>query len=366
MINKEKLFFTALSLLSLKTSRPFINKIVSGIGLSDEEKSFILNNFNLAHHLKVSYNDNAGNSAAEIIDFCVSNGYHVIEYSSIDYPPLLREIQNPPMVLYVTGKINLSQCIAIVGTRKSDYISEKISHKLSSELCDYGFTIVSGMAEGIDRAAHIGALNRGATAGVVAGGIDAHCPSSNSDIFKRITESGNSTLLSENPPGSQYYKWAFVQRNRIISGISKAVVVVKAQIKSGAMITARYAIEQNRELFACPGYSFDDSYSGCGRLIQQGANILTCTEDILNELNILYPKQKADIIPDKKIINPYPEDSLEHGIINTIMTKSTDTDSLSRLYNKHISEVNNALTILEMDGIVRRNGNLVLYRDQTL
>ena len=177
--------------------------------------------------------------------------------------------------------------MAVVGTRKSDPKSALIARRISHDLSSQGFTVVSGMAVGIDREAHLGALDAGGkTVGVLANGIDIIYPWPNRDLYQAHRSTPGSALVSEYPPGIYVAgQWTFVRRNRIISGLCAGTVVVKAGERSGALITARHAVEQNREVFACAGNSFDEEYAGCHRLVRSGAVLVSSSQDILAELD---------------------------------------------------------------------------------
>lgn len=238
-------------------------------------------------HIERVYGSDPLTAAEIILSKCEKISVKVICYCDESYPALLKEIKRPPIVLYALGDADFTDAVSIVGTRKSDAASDEIAGKIARELTEAGCLIVSGMAAGIDRAAHIAALDCGGrTAGILANGIDITYPLSNARLYRRIAETPSSCLLSEYPPGVMAGKWTFVRRNRIISGVSRASVIVKASLRSGAMITAGYAAEQNRELFACPGHSYDESYFGCHKLISDGAHLLSCGGDVIRELRL--------------------------------------------------------------------------------
>ncbi len=217
---------------------------------------------------------------------------HLLFFEEPDYPPLLREIDCPPPVLAVRGQKNLlNPQIAIVGSRNCSHYGKRTATWLGKELANLGLTVISGLALGIDTAAHEGALSavfkadetESLTIAVVANGLDRIYPSRNHSLAERITEQG--ALVSEFPLGTPPLAAHFPQRNRIISGMCEGVVVVEAAIKSGSLITARQALEQNRELFAVPG-QINSAYSeGCHWLISNGAKLLCKPGDVLAELS---------------------------------------------------------------------------------
>jgi DNA processing protein len=203
------------------------------------------------------------------------------------YPKMLQEIHDPPIGLYRKGGYLFGQpCIAIVGSRRTTLYGQAVAKKLGAELARMGFCVVSGLARGIDTAAHEGALSVGGkTAAVLGTGIDIIYPSENLDLYRRIAETG--AVLSEFPFGRKADKQSFAMRNRIVSGICEGVVVVESDVSGGAMITARFAGEQGRLIFAVPGRIDQPTSAGCHQLIRDGATLLTGVDDILNELNYL-------------------------------------------------------------------------------
>ncbi len=203
------------------------------------------------------------------------------------YPPLLKEIHDPPIGLYRKGRYDFAQpAIAIVGSRRTTLYGQSVAQKLGAELARLGFCIVSGLARGIDTAAHEGALSVGGkTAAVVGTGIDIVYPPENLQLYRRLEENG--AVLSEFPFGRRADRQSFAMRNRIVAGISTAVVVVESDVDGGAMITARFAGEQGRMLFAVPGRIDQATSKGCHQLIRDGATLLTGVDDILSELNYL-------------------------------------------------------------------------------
>ena len=203
------------------------------------------------------------------------------------YPRLLKEIPDPPEVLYIRGrgtKINLEKTIAVVGTRHVTPYGEQMTKKLVRDLVKNGFTIVSGLAYGVDAIAHQAAITAGGkTIAVLGCGIDIIAPPGNTDLYWRIVQ-GHGAVVSEIPMGERTSKKKFVTRNRIISGLSLGVVVIEGARKSGTLITARYAAEQGREVFAVPG-PVTSEYSGAASyLLKNGAKLVESADDILEEL----------------------------------------------------------------------------------
>lgn len=205
----------------------------------------------------------------------------------VGYPKLLKEINDPPIGLYRKGSYLFEQpCIAIVGSRRTTLYGQSVAKKLGAQLAQLGFCVVSGLARGIDTAAHEGALSVGGkTVAVLGCGVDIVYPPENLDLYRRIAQTG--AVLSEFPFGRKADRQTFPMRNRVVSGISEGVVVVESDVSGGAMITARFAGEQGRLIFAVPGRIDQATSHGCHQLIRDGATLLTSVDDILSELNYL-------------------------------------------------------------------------------
>lgn len=203
------------------------------------------------------------------------------------YPKLLKEIHDPPIGLYRKGDYLFDQpCIAVIGSRRTTLYGQTVAKKLGADLARLGFCVVSGLARGIDTAAHEGALSVGGrTAAVLGCGIDIVYPPENLGLYRQIAETG--AVLSEFPFGRKADKQTFPMRNRVVSGMCEAIVVVESDVSGGAMITAKFAGEQGRLLYAVPGRIDQPSSAGCHQLIRDGATLFTHVDDILNELNYL-------------------------------------------------------------------------------
>lgn len=214
------------------------------------------------------------------------------------YPRLLREIDSAPIGLYRKGSYDFSQpSVAIVGSRRTTLYGQSVAKKLGADLARLGFCVVSGLARGIDTAAHEGALSAGGkTAAVLGNGIDIIYPAENLNLYRQIEATG--AILSEFPFTRRADKQSFAMRNRIVAGICDAVVVVESDVSGGSMITARFAGEQGRLIFAVPGRIDQATSAGCHQLIRDGATLLTGVDDILNELSYLDGLRPA-AIPEK-------------------------------------------------------------------
>lgn len=215
-------------------------------------------------------------------------GIKILASCEPDYPDYLRAVDPTPPLISVKGRLDIlhKPCVAIVGSRNASAIGQRFARQIAGELGERGFTVISGLARGIDAAAHAGAMETG-TAGVLGGGVDHIYPRQNADLFREMAENG--ALISESPLGYKATARDFPRRNRIISGLCKGVVVIEAAERSGTLITARYAMEQNREVMAAPGSPLDPRTKGCNRLIQNGAALIEGTDDIIDVLNHVPP-----------------------------------------------------------------------------
>jgi DNA processing protein len=212
-----------------------------------------------------------------------SLGASLVAIGEPGYPPALAQVDAPPPLLYAKGRLDLADIpiVAIVGARNGSAVGQKFTRALATDLGHEGFVIASGLARGIDTAAHLAALERG-TIAVLAGGIDNDYPPENEELHRSISEQG--LLISERSPGFSPRAKDFPRRNRLISGISLGVVVVEAAERSGSLITARLAGEQGREVFAVPGSPLDPRSAGTNNLLKQGACLITSARDIIEAL----------------------------------------------------------------------------------
>jgi len=224
-------------------------------------------------------------------------GIRIVTLLDSDYPRLLREIENPPLVLYMRGEeeIDTTRTLAIVGTRRTSGYGRGMAKRLAHDLGALGLIVVSGLAIGIDAAAHRGALDaKGRTVAVLGSGFLHPYPASNKRLLDEIGRSG--AVVSEYPLDTHPAKWTFPQRNRIIAGLSRGVIVVEAPQRSGALITARLALEEGREVFAVPGNVTSTGSAGTNRLIKDGATLVESVEDVLFE----FPDLNRLIAPSER------------------------------------------------------------------
>lgn len=274
----------------------------------------------------------------------------ILIWEDPDYPPLLRQLPEAPPVLYMKGQLTAPDrewTIAIVGTRKATAYGRQAAETLSTDLARNGITIVSGLALGIDAAAHEAALKAGGrTIGVLACGIDQVYPASHTKLAARIMEQG--ALLTETPVGSPPEGGNFPARNRIISGLSLGTIVVEADQTSGALITADRALEQGREVFAVPGNIFSRASLGTNRLLKEGATLITSAEDVLEALNL---KMVAAHTEARAVI---AEDATEAKLLSLISADPTHIDELARTSQLPITQVSSTLALMELKGMVRQ------------
>ena len=272
------------------------------------------------------------------------------------YPKLLKQIYDPPFILYYRGSLDAFNdfSLAVVGARKYSAYGAQVTQKLVRELAFNKLAIVSGMALGIDTLAHSAAIDGGGkTIAVIGSGLDQQniYPSQNRYLADKIQAHGG-LILSEYPIGTMPLKHHFPQRNRIISGLSSATLVIEAAEKSGALITAFHALEQNREVFAVPGSIYSNSSEGTNRLIAMGAKLITGAKDIIETLNLA---EAAAYIENKKII---PETAEEELILARLSYEPVHIDELKQLTKLDTSIINSTLTIMEMKGMVKNLGNM--------
>lgn len=280
----------------------------------------------------------------------------ILTIADAGYPKLLKQIYDPPFILYYQGDLNALNdfMLAVVGTRKYTSYGKQVTEKLIKELVVNNLTIVSGLAFGIDSLAHLAAIDSGGkTLAVLASGLDRQniYPSQNRYLADKIQARGG-MILSEYPLGIMPLKHHFPQRNRLISGLSLGTLVIEAGEKSGALITAMHALEQNREIFAIPGNIYSPYSAGANNLIKLGAKLVTGAKDIIETLNLA---EAAAYIENKKII---PESAEEELILGKLTYEAVHIDELKRLTNLDTSVINSTLTIMEMKGIVRNLGGL--------
>ena len=328
--------------------------------------------------------------AETVLADCAKDGQFIVTMDDAAYPGRLRDMYDPPVVLYGKGSMPLfdeEAAVAVVGTRKCTPYGTGAASQLGYELARQGGLVVSGLAKGIDGAAHQGALRAGGfTAAVLGGGVDVIYPPENRRLYEDIAATG--VLLSEYPPGTEPKGSHFPVRNRIISGLSLGVLVVEAPERSGALITANTALEQGRDVFAVPGPINADTSRGCNQLIRDGAGLVTDASDILREyegrftLDLKEAREEpetlgyqARTVPEPKPVTPAL--SLSRGDVEltddqiAILKALSDTepmqvDDLTELVDIPTRRVLSALTVLEIDQYVVQHAGKHYTRAVTL
>ena len=298
-------------------------------------------------------------------------GAKLIRYGDHDYPTLLMEVHDAPPLLMVRGATNVwntRPMVGMVGSRNASAAGCSLTRKLARQCGEQGIVVVSGLARGIDAAAHQGALEHG-TVGVIAGGIDNIYPPDNSALYTEMAEKG--AIISENPFGATPQARSFPGRNRIIAGMCKALLVVEAAPKSGSLITARYGLEYNRDVLAIPGSPLDPRSRGTNGLIKQGALLIETVDDIVDAIRqptlpvsaptpqqtaLQLREQQVEEFDDNNDIYPAPlDESLFELLERRLSTTPLELDSLSRELNYPTSHIQSALLEYELAGRLNRS-----------
>jgi DNA processing protein len=285
----------------------------------------------------------------------------VLTLEDVDYPASLKEISDPPPVLFVKGLLDLlhQPQMAMVGSRNPSSVGVKIAFEFAQALAQAGFVITSGMALGIDAASHQGALNAGGYTIAVAGtGLDRVYPACHKQLATDIVAQG--ALVSEFPPGTTAKAGHFPRRNRIISGLCQGLLVVEAAAQSGSLITARMALEQNREVFAIPGSIHNPLARGCNALIRQGAKLVETAEDIFEELgqyNQVYKSIGAQI-------NQTALDLEQQNLLKLVPYSPITVDNLVQESGYSVETVSSMLLVLELQGYIAAAAGGSYYRIQ--
>ena len=290
----------------------------------------------------------------------------ITTYFDYDYPQLLCQIKNPPLVLYYRGEISVLQnrCIAVVGTRSATEKGKYHARSFAREIAAQGYTVVGGLSAGIETAAHIGAMSTGATCAVLASGIDVVYPSENKELYNKICENG--VVISEHMPGARTGKYAIPLRNRIISGLCESVLLIEAPEKSGSLTIINHAVDQNRDVYVLDDKSTSYEFSGNRMIIQDGAAAVTNPYDIINNTgytaydsvrnsyamsaaeNVSYDTEKAH----KKDYPDLSDD--ESSVLKLIRSGINQFDEIAMNSDLDVSSVGYALTMLEFKGIIKQ------------
>jgi len=286
---------------------------------------------------------------ANVLDLLQKHKIDIISFDDATYPKLLKEISNPPYVIYLRGALlpTDENAIGIVGSRKGTDYGHRVTFEIAKGLGVAGVTVVSGLALGLDTEAHRGALaGGGRTIAVLANGLDSFFPRSNQQLAKQILENG--CIISEQPIGMPPLRQNFPARNRIISGISQGLLVTEAGENSGTLHTASFAIEQNRQLYAVPGPIYNPLAKGPNNLLKQGAKAVTCTQDILEDFGI--EENAREILPQG-------ED--EEMIFEILKVENLHIDDIARRAERDSADISKILTLMEIKGKVMHLGGMV-------
>jgi DNA processing protein len=287
-------------------------------------------------------------------------GAKAVNWHDPDYPPRLKEIADPPPVLYIKGSLERDdeRSVAIVGTRNPTAYGREAAASLSADLARSGITIVSGLARGIDGVAHRAALdNGGRTIAVVANGLDIVYPPEHSGLARKTQEQG--AVVSEYPLGVKPNARSFPRRNRLISGMSLGTLVIEAPETSGARWTVEHALDQNREVFCVPGSIFSPASRFTNRMIQEGAKLVSTYTDVLEELNLTVATQQF-----KLPLPLTPEDEGEADLLRYLNEEPLHIDDIRRNADLPIMAVSSMLALLELKGMVKQVGCMHFIRLQ--
>jgi DNA processing protein len=311
------------------------------------------------------------------LDLAQKTGADLVALGEPGYPPALAAIQAPPPLLYIKGNPQVLEqpIVAIVGARNGSAIGQKLTSLIATGLGRYGFIIASGLARGIDRAAHLAAMERG-TVAVVAGGVNVVYPPEHLELQNEIAATG--CLVSERPPNLRPRGQDFPRRNRIIAGMALGTLVVEAATRSGSLITARFAGELGREVFAIPGHPLDPRAAGTNRLLKQGATLVTDADDIAEQLGPLlgsrddlfnnherkYERMAEPCEELAPVLDvPVPADDDRARTIEALGPTPIEIDELSRLIDIEIRALQVILLELDLAGrLTRHPGQLVSLR----
>lgn len=349
---RDQIFFNALAILlkdSVQKISPLIDK---GHSFEDIWKNID----NLKNELKIKFDfDRSAVLIEKEYEFIRKANVDIILKTDPKYPPILKEIYRAPLGLYVKGDIdtfNQGTNIAIIGSRKASAYGKLACEKIINGFCGYNINVVSGLGIGIDSCAHVSALkNNLKTLAFIGSGFNFFYPSANKVLSEKIIECGGA-IVSEYPINTKPEKYYFVARNRLISGISKAVLIVEAREKSGTMITAKFAEEQNRDILAIPNTIFDQNSQGTNRLIKDGATLIRSSDDVLQELGLDKKTDFSENLFCQKL-------SENQRKILALFDESNhlDVDFICEKTSLDISEIMAELTILELEGIIKQTEN---------
>ena len=302
--------------------------------------------------------------ADRVLQHCNEHGVRIIVAGDPQFPRLLAELPDPPVILFVRGTFEKADqlSIAMVGTRHCTNYGRTMAERISKSLARYGITIVSGLARGIDAICHLGAIESdGRTIAVLGSSVTDIYPPEHKELAEQVVEHG--VLISETHPFSKPKAGVFPQRNRIISGLSLGTIVVEAADRSGSLITARHAGEQGRDIFAVPGPATSRMSRGCNQLIRDGAILIQDAEDVIEHLGPLVEKAA---LGDGQVVHHAAElqlNEIENAVLQAIDSTPTDVDQVISASKLPVPRVLSTLSVLEMRGLIQRlSGRSVVRR----
>lgn len=293
------------------------------------------------------------------LDSIYKNEISIVTWFDDEYPELLKRIYDPPTVLFYKGTMKKSEkCIAIVGSRRATSYGVQMAETIARGLLKHNITVVSGLARGVDSYAHSAVVNsNGRTIAVLGCGVDVVYPRENARLYEKIIENG--AIISEYLPGAPPMPSNFPARNRIISGLSQGVIVIEAGEKSGSLITADFALEQGREVFAVPGNVSSGNSVGTNRLIREGAKIITSMQDILDEMKYFEDAGRFEAVQFhaerqflEKLMNSL--DKNEQKIVHCLQGGDIHIDELLRKSEMSMADLNSSLIMLELNGVIEQ------------
>ena len=298
-------------------------------------------------------------AAQDVIARCRDEAITLAILGGENYPSLLAEIDCPPPVLYIKGRIDTLHLpqIAIVGSRQHTATGKHNAEAFARDLSRHGFTITSGMALGIDGIAHHAVVEKGSTVAVLGTGVDTVYPRQHNALYQAIIDNGGA-VLSEFPLGTPARAGNFPQRNRIISGLSVGVVVIEAALRSGSLITARHALEQGREVFALPGSIHNPMAKGCHQLIRNGATLVENSQDIVEQLGGMLSLLAASPPPGEKNQPTIELNTDEQNVLDQLAFDNVDLDTLVHRCGLATAQITSTLVSLELKGLVANRAGL--------
>ncbi len=313
----------------------------------------------------------AGTDLSKVESYLNLNKIDILLYSMPEYPSILREIHQPPAILYKKGTLSLNDMpelsIAVVGSRKADAYGLRAAEELGRDLSRAGVCVISGLARGIDAKAHEGALKgQAGTIAVQGCGIDRIYPKQNTALAEEILSHERGCIITEFPLGSDPLAWHFPQRNRIISGLARGVVIVQAAVKSGAFITIETALEQGKDVFAVPGQIYNPLSAGPHRFLQEGAKLTISVNDILEEYQYkpmtLFPELEAHVSEEQNTENEEKQEPVslvslneeESCVLQYITAEPVTIEELAYLCRMPIAQLMPILSMLELYGLVQQ------------